>query len=68
MLLGLQFGNSVEVGDVVQKCRDHGLLVISAGLNVLRLVPALNIPDELIEEGLQVIDDSIEEVVNFGKA
>lgn len=68
LLLGLQFGNSVEVGDVVQKCRDHGLLVISAGLNVLRLVPALNIPDELIEEGLQVIDDSIEEVVNFGKA
>lgn len=67
LILGLQFASSVDVGNVVQKCRDHGLLVISAGMNVLRLVPALNIPDELIEEGLQILEDSIEAVVNIGR-
>lgn len=62
LLLGLQFKNLVEAGDVANKCRDHGLLVITAGMNVLRIVPALNIPDELIEEGLQVIEEAVEEV------
>lgn len=62
LLLGLQFKNNVNVSDIVNKCRENGLLVISAGMNVLRIVPALNIPTEVIEEGLDTLGKCVEEV------
>lgn len=62
LLLGLQLKGNLDVGDVVAKCRENGLLVISAGMNVLRIVPALNIPNEVIEEGLDVLDKCIDEL------
>ena len=62
LLLGLQLKGNLDVGDVVAKCRENGLLVISAGMNVLRIVPALNIPNEAIEEGLDVLDKCIDEL------
>lgn len=61
LLLGLQFNNAIDVGDIIAKCREHGLLVISAGNNVLRIVPALNIPDEVIENGLEILTNVIDE-------
>ncbi|KAK6459298.1 acetylornithine aminotransferase [Scheffersomyces xylosifermentans] len=63
LLLGLQFDAKVDAAQVVAKCRENGLLVITAGMNVLRIVPALNIPEELIEEGLKVLEESIGQVV-----
>ena len=40
------------VGDVIKKCMKHGLIVISAGGNVLRLVPPLVIQKEHVDEFL----------------
>ncbi|EAZ63287.1 acetylornithine aminotransferase [Scheffersomyces stipitis CBS 6054] len=63
LLLGLQFNSSLDSGKVVAKCRENGLLVITAGMNVLRIVPALNIPEDVIAEGLAIIDASISQVL-----
>ena len=38
------------VGDVIKKCMKHGLIVISAGGNVLRLLPPLVITKEHVDE------------------
>lgn len=61
LLLGLQCKDNVNAGDIVNKCREHGLLAITAGMNVVRLVPALNIPDEAIEDGLDILTKVFEE-------
>lgn len=68
LLLGLQFKNNVNVSDLVTKARENGLLVISAGMNVLRIVPALNIPNEVIEEGLDILSKCVEELCQDPKA
>lgn len=68
LLLGLQLKGNLDVGDVVAKCRENGLLVISAGMNVLRIVPALNIPNELIEEGLDILSKCIDELCKDPKS
>lgn len=49
------------VGDVVKKALANGLLVISAGSDVLRLVPPLVITKEHIDEMLEKLEKSLEE-------
>ncbi|EGW35669.1 acetylornithine aminotransferase [Spathaspora passalidarum NRRL Y-27907] len=62
LLLGLQFKPEVDIGAIVAKCRENGLLVITAGMNVIRLVPALNIPNDVIDRGLSILAESVSEV------
>lgn len=47
----------VPVGDVVNKAIEKGLLVISAGGNVLRMLPPLIITEEDIDWGVAVLDE-----------
>lgn len=61
LLLGLQMHEGIDVNTVIQKCREYGLLVISAGGNVIRLVPALNVPEEAVAQGLDILAKSISE-------
>lgn len=61
LLLGLQLKSNVDGGAIVDKCRSYGLLVITAGGNVVRLVPALNIPDEAISKGLEILSQAVKE-------
>lgn len=42
-------------GPIIDACREHGVLVIGAGDNVLRLAPPLTISAEEIDQGLAVI-------------
>ena len=53
-MIGLQL--AVEGGPVVQKCLDRGLLINCTHSTVIRLLPAVNIPDELIDEGCDVLE------------
>jgi acetylornithine/N-succinyldiaminopimelate aminotransferase len=46
---------------IIEGCRDRGLLVISAGDNVLRLAPPLVISPEEIDHGLAILRDVIRE-------
>lgn len=54
--MGLMIGVQTEAdaGDVITYCREHGVLVIKAK-NKVRLLPALNIPDELLQRAIDVL-------------
>ncbi len=50
------------VADVIDACRARGVLVISAGGNVLRLAPPLVISPEEIDRGLAVLREVLTEI------
>lgn len=52
----------VPVGQVVNKALANGLIVISAGSDVLRLVPPLVITKEEIDEMIAILGKSVEEL------
>ena len=59
LLVGIEFEG--EVADMVAACQDHGLLVGSAGANVLRCAPALNIEQAHIDAALAIIGQVLDE-------
>jgi len=46
---------------IVQRCLENGVVIIKAGTydNVIRLLPPLTIEESLLDEGLDVLDESI---------
>ena len=44
---------SDRLKDIFKACLEEGLFVLTAGHNVIRTVPALNIPEEDIREGFE---------------
>lgn len=54
LMLGAQLRkpHAGRAGDILDRCADHGLLMLQAGPDVLRFVPALNIGDADMAEGL----------------
>ena len=57
--LGLMLGIETEkdATEIIRYCQEHGVLVIKAK-NKVRLLPALNIPWDLLEKAVQVIIDA----------
>ena len=49
------------VGDVVKKAMEQGLIVISAGGNVLRLVPPLTITESHVDEMIEKLEKALSE-------
>jgi 4-aminobutyrate aminotransferase/(S)-3-amino-2-methylpropionate transaminase len=49
---------TAEIAAVVKQCHAEGVLVLTAGTygNVLRFLPPLTMPEELLEEALGVLD------------
>jgi acetylornithine/N-succinyldiaminopimelate aminotransferase len=45
----------------VESCRRRGLLVLSAGVDVVRLAPPLNIDAADVAEALEIIGDALSE-------
>ncbi len=56
---GLMLGIETEkdAGEVIKYCQNNGVLVIKAK-NKVRLLPALNIPNDLLEKAVNVIIDA----------
>lgn len=52
--------NGKPVGEVVKKALENGLIVISAGSDVLRLVPPLVIEKKHIDEMIEKLEKSLE--------
>jgi 4-aminobutyrate aminotransferase len=52
---------------VVAEAQDRGVILLSAGIrsNVIRLLPALTIPDEILAEGLDILQESLEASVSI---
>ena len=51
-----------EAKRVMEYCFRNGLLVIIAGRNTLRFIPPLNISEEEMDEGLDILEEGIAEV------
>lgn len=60
LMQGLEF--SVPVSPIVRKALEHGLVIISAGANVIRFVPPLIIEKEDVDEMIRILSDVIEEI------
>jgi acetylornithine/N-succinyldiaminopimelate aminotransferase len=58
LLIGIEC--STAVGDIVSDCHRSGALVITAGTNVLRIVPSLLIPREELLRGLGIVCEALE--------
>ena len=52
----------VEAKQIMDYCFHHGLLVIMAGRNTLRVIPPLNISEEEMDEGLDILEEGIASV------
>ncbi|MFF4773379.1 4-aminobutyrate--2-oxoglutarate transaminase [Microtetraspora fusca] len=53
--------NAAATAEIARRCHAEGLLVLTAGTygNVLRFLPPLVISDELLEEGLSILEKAI---------
>ena len=65
--LGLMVGMVVEgqAKEVVDTCRDMGLLCCTAGEHVVRFLPPLNIKEGDLEEAMEMIGDALDQL--FGE-
>ena len=61
LLLGCELKGSWQdrARDVLTACTESGLLILVAGANVLRLAPALNIPEQDLIDGVAIIGSAI---------
>lgn len=66
LIQGLEL--SIPAHHVTSRAHQDGLLLINAGTNVLRFIPALNIPIPLLKEGLQIINNILKSINNDLKA
>ncbi|KAK0513687.1 hypothetical protein JMJ35_003409 [Cladonia borealis] len=62
LILGLQL--TQDPTPIVTAARERGLLVITCGTNTLRFVPPLVISGEEIEEGLGILEQAMDVVLN----
>ena len=60
LMIGAEF--SEPPAKVIQKCRENGLLLITAGKTTARFVPPLTISHENIQKGLDIFEKSVAEV------
>ena len=62
--MGLMLGIKLEIdkSKVINKCIEKGLLLVGAGEDVVRIVPALNITKEEIDKGLDILDKVLYEL------
>ena len=59
LMCGMQFEDELPVGNVVRAAREHGLIVISAGLNTLRFVPPLIITKQNVDEMIDIMEKCV---------
>lgn len=59
LMRGVRLPDDIEATAIIGALRDHGLLVLSAGENVLRLLPPLIVT----EEEIQIAIDSLDKVL-----
>ena len=64
--LGLMMGLEVTLppASIIAKCREKGVILCSAGYDVVRFVPPLVITEEEIDIAVSVLDEAIDESLN----
>ena len=61
LMIGTQIDPSVKPFDIEVRCLEKGLCTTTAGADVVRFLPPLNISDREIEEGLAIYKSVLEE-------
>ena len=61
VLPGTKDPNSAALASAVKYCQQKGVLILSAGTygNVIRLLPPLVMPEHLLNEALQILDEAL---------
>lgn len=61
--LGLMQGIELDVpvGNIIVKALENGLIIISAGANIIRFVPPLVIEERDVDEMIRILDQTLEE-------
>ncbi|KNC96386.1 acetylornithine and succinylornithine aminotransferase [Spizellomyces punctatus DAOM BR117] len=65
LMVGLQLRGSVDPQLFIDLAREHGVLVISAGNNTIRLVPPLIITKEEVDKSIQVFESVISDMESY---
>ncbi|MDO5147523.1 MAG: aspartate aminotransferase family protein [Eubacteriales bacterium] len=60
LMQGIELNRTV--GDVINKAMERGLILISAGSNVIRFVPPLIITKDHVDEMIHILDEVLEEI------
>ena len=70
LIWGIDLTDAGDPNAVVAECFERGLVIESAGRKgrVVKLLPALNIPMELLEEGCVILGDAIQKAMIQGAA
>ena len=55
LLMGLEFRENVPNSIFVDHCRDHGLLLVAAGNNTVRLLPPLIVSKQEIDDAFEIM-------------
>lgn len=65
VIAGSKEPNPAALSAIIKHCQQKGVLILSAGTygNVIRLLPPLVIGDDLLREGLQILDEAIASAV-----
>ena len=61
LMIGVELDTKERLAKVTAACKTKGLLVLTAGETVLRLMPPLNVTAEQIDAGLEIIAASLQE-------
>ncbi len=61
LMIGVEMDTKERLSKVTAACKAKGLLVLTAGETVLRLMPPLNITAAHLDEGLEIIKASLQE-------
>ena len=59
-MIGIDLG--IPSTPAVQKCMERGLLINATHDTVIRLLPALNVTPEQVEEGCEILADVLREM------
>jgi 4-aminobutyrate aminotransferase len=51
-----------KAGEIMLRCWKRGIAIITCGASTLRIAPPLTITRELVDAGLEIIEDVIKEV------
>ena len=60
MMIGIE--TSVSLSRLVEAARQKGLIILTAGENVIRLLPPLTISREEIQQGIAILKEVFSEV------
>ena len=61
LMIGLEFDRPVK--DIVKKCLDNGLIVVTAGANVVRMLPPFIIEEKDVDQMINILENVIKETL-----